>query len=102
MDGLAAAPVSQRDAIGGAIGNWSNDGSDHRSGKPTVIAQLKAKRSGQRSGSNWGCRTCPFSNGTQLTGHVTGLVSLLGGAAPSIAPAAGSVTLPSGEILVLR
>jgi hypothetical protein len=106
MDGVAAVPVSQRNSIDG----WSNDESSDRPGKPTVIAQLKAKRSGQRSGSGWSCRTCGFSNGPRLTGQVTGqvaglvtgLVSHLGGAAPSIAPAAGSVTLPSGEILVLR
>jgi hypothetical protein len=91
---VAATAKPQRNAIGGAIGNWSNDGTEDRAGKPAAIAQLKTRRGGQGSGSGWSCRTCGFSNGPQLTG--------VGGRAPSIPPAGGTVTLPSGETLVLR
>jgi hypothetical protein len=88
MDSVTAVPASQRPAI------MSNDRSDDRAGLPTAVAQLKAKRGGQGSATGWGCRTCGYSNGPQLTG--------VGGRAASIPLAAGTVTLPSGETLVLR
>ena len=91
---VAATARPQRNAIGGAIGNWSNDGNEDRAGTPAAIAQLKARRGGQRDGTGWGCRGCGYSNGPQLTG--------VGGRPPSIPPVGGTVTLPSGETLVLR
>jgi hypothetical protein len=43
MDSVTAVPASQRPAI------MSNDRSDDRAGRPTAVAQLKAKRGGQGS-----------------------------------------------------
>jgi hypothetical protein len=92
--GTLGPMVHQRSGIGRAVGNWANDGGEHRLVRPQMKHRQSVQPTGGRgSHSGWGCQTCGFTNGTQLTG-------LNMPSSGSLAPA--SVKLPSGDIIDLR